>query len=218
MMPFHPSFRFLLRKYIPQVSNEELDRHESLMALRLQLKLEQNMRPERTKPVYAQAEGDSDRDIRKQLIREATVQANGTDGVGIFAGFEKEFNAVQQPWIASRQLALRPSPYSQTLSVQTRWKTLLSLFSDITGSGWKLWSAEGNRLKFFKGRILTVVIILVFVVFILLQRVPSRVIEGPQGLRSGQEVGASAGVSSNSRCRHRLKKPRSDGSGGAKDA
>ena len=200
MMPFHPSFRFLLRKYIPQVSNEELDRHESLMALRLQLKLEQNMRPERTKPGYAQAQGDSDRDIRKQLIREATVQANGTDGVGIFAGFEKEFNAVQQLWIASRQLALRPSPYSQTLSVQKRWKTLLESLLRYYWVRLETFGVlEGNRLKFFKGRILTVVIILVFVVFILLQMVPSRVIERPQGLRSGQEVGASAGVSSDGR-------------------
>jgi hypothetical protein len=200
MMPFHPSFRFLLRKYIPQVSNEDLDRHESLMALRLQLRLEQNMRPETTRPGYAQTHGESARDIRNQLIREATVQANGTDGVGIFSGFEKEFNAVQQLWIASRQLALRPSPYSQTLSAQKRWKTLLESVLQYYRVRLETFPVlEANRLKFFKGRILTAVIILVFVAFILLQMVPSRVTERSQGLSSGQEVGTSVVGSSDSR-------------------
>src|SRR5262249_36091380 len=106
MMPFHPSFRFLLRKYIPQVANEDLDRHESLMALRLQLKLERNMPPGTPTPDYRQAVGESSRDLRNRLIREATVQANGTDGTGVFSGFEREFNAVHRLWTARRQLAL----------------------------------------------------------------------------------------------------------------
>ena len=195
MMPFHPSFRFLLRKYIPQVSNEDLDRHESLMALRLQLKLERNMRPETTRSDYSQTQRKSPRDVRNQLIREATVQANGTDGTGIFSGFEKEFNAVQQLWTAGRQLALRPNPYSQTLSAPKRWKKLvesvLKYYSVRLGTFLVL---ETNRFRFFKQRILAVTIILVLVGFILSQVVPSRVIERPQGLKSGQEIATSPGL------------------------
>jgi hypothetical protein len=165
--------------------NEQIARH-----------VDAKLFPETTRPGYAQTEGKSVEDIRKQLIREATVQANSTDGVGIFSGFEKEFNAVQQLWIAGRQLALRPNPYSQTLSAQKRWKTLLASVLQYYWVRLETFPVlEANRLKFFKGRILTVVIVLVFVAFTLLQMVPSRVIERPQGLSSGQEVGTSAGSS-----------------------
>jgi len=188
-MPFHPSFRFLLRKYIPQVSNEDLDRHESLMALRLQLKLERNMPPGATTSDYKQTRGGSARDIRNQLIREATVQANSTNGTGIFSGFEKEFNAVQQLWIARRQLALRPNPYSQTLSSLRRWKKLVESVLRYYSVRLRTFLVlETNRFRFFKGRILAVTIILVLVGFILSQVVPSRVVERPQSLRVGQEM------------------------------
>ena len=193
MMPFHPSFRFLLRKYIPQVSNEDLDRHESLMALRLQLRLERSMRPETTRPDYPQTQRKSPRDVRNQLIREATVQANSTDGTGIFSGFEKEFNAVQQLWVARRHLALRPNPYSQTLSSLKRWKKLvesvLKYYSVRLGTFLVL---ETNRFRFFKRRILAVTIVLVLVGFILSQVVPS-VLERSRGLTWGQEMATSPG-------------------------
>src|SRR6266850_4378505 len=162
MMPFHPSFRFLLRKYIPQVSNEDLDRHESLMALRLQLRLERNMPPGTTRPDYKQAAGESARDIRNQLIREATVQANGTDGTGIFSSFEREFNAVHQLWIARQQLALRPNTYSQTVSTQRHWKKLVGSVLNYYRVRLETFAVlEANRFRFFKGRILVVIIVLI---------------------------------------------------------
>src|SRR5215475_5612485 len=154
MMPFHPSFRFLLRKYIPQVSNQDLDRHESLIALRLQLKLERNMPPEIPTPDYRQAVTESTRDLRNRLIREATIQANGTDGAGIFSGFEKEFNAVHQLWTARRQLALQPNPYSQTLSTPGRWRKWAgSVLNYYRVRLETLVVLEVNRLRFFKWRI-----------------------------------------------------------------
>jgi hypothetical protein len=188
MMPFHPSFRFLLRKYIPQVSNEDLDRHESLMALRLQLKLERNMPPETPTPDYRQAAGESARDLRNRLIREATVQANGTDGTGIFSSFEREFNAVHRLWTARRQLALRPNPYSQTLSSPGRWRKLAGSVLNYYRVRMETFIVlEANRFRFFKGRILAVIILLVLAGLTLSQVVPSRSVESPQGTRLGPE-------------------------------
>ncbi len=46
MMPFNFSFRLLLRKFIPQVSQEEIDRHESLYAFRNTLSQELDVVPE----------------------------------------------------------------------------------------------------------------------------------------------------------------------------
>jgi len=127
------------------------------------------------------------------LIREATVQANSTDGTGIFSGFEKEFNAVQQLWVARRHLALRPNPYSQTLSSLKRWKKLvesvLKYYSVRLGTFLVL---ETNRFRFFKRRILAVTIVLVLVGFILSQVVPS-VLERSRGLTWGQEMATSPG-------------------------
>jgi hypothetical protein len=45
MMPFNLSFRRLVLKYIPQLKSEDIDRHESLLALRLQLVHERNYAP-----------------------------------------------------------------------------------------------------------------------------------------------------------------------------
>jgi hypothetical protein len=50
MMPFNLSFRRLIQKYIPQLKSEDLDRHESLLALRLQLGHERNYDPALTPP------------------------------------------------------------------------------------------------------------------------------------------------------------------------
>jgi hypothetical protein len=173
-----------------------LDRHESLMALRLQLRLERNMTPETTRPDYQQPVSKSTRDIRNQLIREATVQANGADGTGVFSSFETEFNAVHQLWIARRQLALRPNAYSQTLSIQRRWRKLAgSVLNYHRVRLETLVVLEANRFQFFKRRVLVVVIALVLAGFALSQVVSSRLLERPQGPQSGREASSSPGSS-----------------------
>jgi hypothetical protein len=175
MMPFHPTFRFLLRRYIPQVSNRDLDRHESLMALRLQLILERHMRPESQRSEYSRKEEHPPRDLRDQLIREATIEANGGREKGIFAGFEREFNAVQELWIARRQLALTSSPQFRSPSWNRLFRSLLHYYKVRARTFVVL---NTNRLLFFRGRVVAILVLLLLVGLAVSQAVPTRTSEG----------------------------------------
>jgi hypothetical protein len=182
MMPFHPSYRSLLRKYIPQISNVDLDRHESLMALRLQLILERNMRPEDRESGHSQTQGNSARNLRNELIREATIEANGTDKTGIFSGFERELNAVHQLWIARRQLLLIRSPYPQASSSQRGLANQLRSVLRYYVVRLETFPVLAmNRLMFFRGRIIAILIVLLLAGLAIWHTAPGRGREVPQG-------------------------------------
>ncbi len=115
MLPFNPSFRRLLNKFLPQLRDEDLDRHESLIALRQQLLIERDLSPppqiagEQTAPAL--------RDIAT-LIERATQLADA-----ILRPFRTEFRLLLRLYDHQRRQQLfkgrfTPFPTSPSSFVQ----------------------------------------------------------------------------------------------------
>lgn len=116
MTPFHPTFRRLLRRNIPQVHDEDLNRHESLFALRHQLVIDKHVvaekyvRPSTTKaattgtlpPIPIAPKGIDDD------IADATAQAQE-----IFARYRDVYDASLRLWIARRQIVMKQGNFFQ---------------------------------------------------------------------------------------------------------
>jgi hypothetical protein len=117
MMPFALSFRRLVLKYIPQLKSEDLDRHESLIALRHQLIQEKNIKPPQTHLP-----------ILDENIEKAAREANA-----ILAPYKKEFEAVLRLWLARRQLALKQGGL---LQIPTTWEGFVGFFGALGNYLW----------------------------------------------------------------------------------
>ena len=138
------------------------------------------MRPEDGGTDYPQSQRKSPRNVRNQLIREATIEANGTSETGIFSGFERELNAVHRLWIARRQLVLTQSPYPQRSS--QRWPDRLrSVFRYYLVRLETFPILEINRLRFFRARVIAIVIVLLLAGFAISRVKLTHVIDMPQG-------------------------------------
>lgn len=95
MTPYHPMFRRLLHRNIPQLENKDIDRYGSLIALRHNLFQESHII------------SDPNKTFEKD-IAEATRQAQA-----IFAPYAEIFNACLRLWVARRQLLLRQGSFLQ---------------------------------------------------------------------------------------------------------
>jgi len=100
MTPFNISFRKLLRKYIPQIDNVQLDEHESLFAARAQFLNDINLFNKRELGEYIQPEENPITNISKE-------------SEDIFRNYAKQYNAVHELWLARRQFALEQGKYLQ---------------------------------------------------------------------------------------------------------
>lgn len=95
MTPYHPMFRRLLHRNIPQLDNKDVDRYGSLIALRHNLFQESHIIPD-------------PKGILAGEINQATHQAQA-----IFAPYAKVFDACLRLWVARRQLLLRQGNFLQ---------------------------------------------------------------------------------------------------------
>lgn len=92
MMPYSLTFRRLLKKYIPQLTDEEIDRHESLLALRTHLLYESNSIPPGIPAEITQISEEANR---------------------IIEPVAEEFTRTVQLWSARRELALEQRYFRQ---------------------------------------------------------------------------------------------------------
>lgn len=95
MTPYHPMFRRLLHRNIPQLDNKDIDRYGSLIALRHNLFQESR--------IILDPKG-----ILTGEIDQATRQAQA-----IFMPYAKVFDACLRLWVARRQLLLRQGNFLQ---------------------------------------------------------------------------------------------------------
>jgi len=101
MTPFNISFRKLLRKYIPQIDNEQLDKHESLFAARTQLMNDIKIIDERKWQNYL------------SQLKQHPITSISNESEEIFQNYSKQYNAVHELWLARRQFALEQGKYLQ---------------------------------------------------------------------------------------------------------
>lgn len=141
MMPFDLSFRRLVRKYIPQLSHQELNRHESLVALRHQLIQEEHMQPP---GIPAKLPPGVSARVLSPAIEAATRDANA-----ILAPYKEQYEAVLRLWIARRNLAHKRGGMLQIPTTVDGLTGLVSAIVKHIGvefSTW--WVLTGNRLKY----------------------------------------------------------------------
>lgn len=114
MTPFHPNFRYVLRRNIPQLSDKEWNSFEEFTALRHQLVQESRMRPKYLPEDLPIQEFDTD-------IKYATIQAQQ-----IVGRYAKPFDASLRLWVARRRLALHQGSFLQMPADRRRLKDLIA--------------------------------------------------------------------------------------------
>ncbi len=127
MLPLNLSFRKMIRKYIPQITSEDLNDYENLIALRHQVFQEINIvgdispsdptnepgkENENNQPRNNNSGNNKDNEppqlYRKELIEQITIEANS-----IIKNYKKEFEAALKLWIARKQFALEQGYFLQ---------------------------------------------------------------------------------------------------------
>ena len=95
MLPLNSTYRRMLLKHIPQLTSEDLDRYENLMALHTQLKFEQGMYP------------------KKRTSKDDLVKKSYEKALEILAPVTKQYNKVNLQWKVRRDFASAQSDYPQ---------------------------------------------------------------------------------------------------------
>jgi hypothetical protein len=150
MTPFHPNFRRVLRRNIPQLSDKEWNRFEEFTALRHQLVQENRMRPDYLPPNLPIQDFRND-------IAYATIQAQ--EIVGRYA---KAFDASLRLWVARRRLALHQGNFLQMPPDRRRLKDLIAAIWNYRKVQLQTFPAlMTNRIKYYfdslsPGRVLLV--------------------------------------------------------------
>jgi len=126
MMPLPPSFRRLLLAKIPKLKREDLNKYDSLLALRYQAVHQKSLDLERRKDF-------------EEFIRKATQQANA-----IIAPFRTQFDKLQQLWATRRISALYQG---DILQVPTTLPVLRGLVTANFKHSWVQFTAFGRTLR-----------------------------------------------------------------------
>lgn len=163
MMPYNLSFRMLLRRYIPQVPEDALERHERLFAYRSQLRHELNYPPQNGEtppgePGTPDPEGTGPK--REQPAREQPgsspllekIQRVSRLANEIFAPHGVAYRAAHKLWIARRRFALEQGHFMQIPSSPPALRRYLQAFfafqvARVVHYPILLWSALQHRLK-----------------------------------------------------------------------
>jgi|GEM_PF-1402732 len=181
MTPFPLAFRNLVSRNIPQLTQEDIDRYESLVAFRHQLILEENYeqlqpnQPSQNHIPHGKAQDDKSptpghprqtqpRPVPNASIRNVNKQAND-----IVRPFKEEYEAVVRLWNARRRVAVRQRHYGQIPDTAQRFKELAAAHVNYRAVQIQTFPILlKNRLKFYieslspKG----ILLILVLVIFV----------------------------------------------------
>jgi hypothetical protein len=146
MTPLHPTFRELVLRRIRRLDRLDLQRYESLLALRLDLVHHSSLAPaddnnpdvngkaQRGKGKYPKQrpygklpECTPPPPVPRRKIEELITQAT-TEANSIIAPHRTRFDALHDLWVARRQLALQQG---NMLSIPTDWEGLKNLIVAI---------------------------------------------------------------------------------------
>jgi hypothetical protein len=200
MTPFHPTFRRLLRRNIPQLKDEDLNRHEGLFALRHHLVLEKHIgsreyepptkqlkkgRQKREKPQQDQPphQEPPEKGIDKD-IAQATEQAQA-----IFVPYAREYEASLRLWVARRQLMLQQSNFFQIPFSWRRFKRLVAAIWNYRNVQLAtFFTLAANRIKYYAqnlsvGKLLGIVILVALLIIGLYTLTPK---QRPGQVQQGQ--------------------------------
>lgn len=195
MMPFNFSFRRLLIKFIPQVKKEDIDRYESLLALRHQLYLELVFAPPEDDEEEKKKSGDNKDHPKKssnedsisknpagqnaqdpveeyrERVRKQIDQVSGK-AAAIFRGFEKEYTDLQKLWTARRKFAVEQGNLLQIPpSLESLGRFISAAFNYYITVIRTFPTLQGNRLEFFFKKLanepLRILVIFVLALFII---------------------------------------------------
>jgi hypothetical protein len=158
MTPFHPTFRRLLRRNIPQVRDEDLNRHESLFALRHQLVTDKHivaekyvLPPQQGPQVQQQQEKPHEPSYQQPPcqkgidddIADATSQAQA-----IFAPYARIYDASLRLWVARRQIVMKQGNFFQIpLSLRKIGKLIVAIWDYRKIQLQTLPTITSNRIK-----------------------------------------------------------------------
>lgn len=173
MMPFNLTFRRLLVKFIPQVKKEDIDRHESLLALRHQLYQELVFAPpeedeeekkksgrQKSGPPESSGTGNSSKnppgkvyqdpgEEYRERVRKQIDQVSGK-AAAIFRGYEKVYSAVQRLWTARRKFAIEQGNLLQIpSSLESLGRFISTAVNYYITVILTFPTLQWNRLKFF---------------------------------------------------------------------
>lgn len=173
MMPFNLSFRNLLVKFIPQVKKEDIDRHESLIALRHQLYQElvfappeddeeekKKSRRSKSDPPEGSSEDNSSENPAgevyqdpgeeyRERVRKQIDQVSGK-AAAIFRGYEKVYTALQRLWTARRKFAIEQGNLLQIpSSLESLGRFISTAVNYYITVILTFPTLQWNRLKFF---------------------------------------------------------------------
>lgn len=121
MLPFNLPFRRLLRIFIPKLSNEDLDKHEQLVALRHQLIQERNILLMKSRhnngndnPNDVNQNGNDNNDGDEDLIRlNKQIRAATKASNRILKPFKDDYKKVQELYVERRRAQLTEKKYLQ---------------------------------------------------------------------------------------------------------
>lgn len=160
MMPLHTSFRRTLRRTIPQLSYQELDRYESLISLINHLKFETSRGQE---PPQQETKSNEENPISPDRasdgsLGETPVLPDPISDIDLITGeaneilepYEKQYRHSHRLWVARRQLAVQQGNF---LQIPYTWRSF-RLFL------WAIWNYRRvqavtapvlawNRFKYF---------------------------------------------------------------------
>lgn len=132
MLPFNPSFRNLLRRFIPQLIDEDVDNYENAVSLWHQFRQEKNiLDPE-----------DPNRKAIDKLIEKASRRTNE-----VLSPVRKEFNNLQRLYTARRRLGLSGGKFLQIPSSPSRFVRLIKVIFEFRRRQFiTFWRFFGPRL------------------------------------------------------------------------
>lgn len=171
MTPFHPTFRHLLRRNIPQVHDEDLNRHENLFALRHQLVIDKHIVagkyvPRSTTSVTSAATtGTAASAAAPKVIDEDIADATAQAQV-IFAPYARVYDASLRLWVARRQMVMQQGNFFQIpLSLRKFGKLVQALWDYRKAQIQTFPTIAANRLK--KVSLIRVISFIVFIALLL---------------------------------------------------
>jgi len=159
MTPFNLSFRYLIRKYIPQFTDKNIDEHEKLLTYRFVLHHELNFIPEQ----YS-----DDPDLYKDAILKR-MQNISKQAQSIIEPYKEQFEVLRKLWIARRKFAMEQGNFLQippTLKGLGRYISSIIQYQSVQIRTLpKLWK---NRSKHFINNLSVIQAIVIFGLIVLI--------------------------------------------------
>ncbi len=126
MMPLHAAFRRTVRRYVPQLSSDDLDRYESLVSFINHLSVERGSLKFSTPTKKGAKKGKRSPNV-DETVRTASHSEDldilllREEMKDILANYEDLYQKSRELWIARRQLAVQ---YGNFLQIPYTWRSL----------------------------------------------------------------------------------------------